>query len=147
MERARWIVVGIDFSEGAIGAIRYSHGLATALGANVAYVHAYEDGPGTPASHDPSPVLKQQIEDLVAHALPATSTLQTDAIVRRGAPWDKLANVATELGAELIVVGADGQRGVANDGFVGSVATRLVATAPRSVVVVRSTTPSKRTAS
>ena len=139
MQRQRWIVVGIDFSEGSLRAFKYSHGLAIALGAKVACVHAYEDGPDTPASHDPAPALRKQMEDHIAHALPTTATLQVDAIVRRGPPWAKLVNVATELGAELIVVGADGLRGVCRDGFIGSVASRLVTTSPRSVVVVRST--------
>jgi nucleotide-binding universal stress UspA family protein len=57
---------------------------------------------------------------------------------RRGPPWEKLANVATELGADIIVVGADGQRGVASHGFLGTVAGRLVTTSHRSVVVVPS---------
>jgi nucleotide-binding universal stress UspA family protein len=138
MERARWIVVGIDFSDGALHALKCSLRLATAMGANVACVHAYEDGPSTPASHDPAPALRKRIDELVAQSLPRSCKLRLDSIVRRGPPWQKLANVATELGAELIVVGADGQGGVSYDGFLGTVTTRLVSTSPRSVVVVRS---------
>ncbi|MBX3220628.1 MAG: universal stress protein [Labilithrix sp.] len=137
MELNRWIVVGMDFSDGAMRALRCTQRLARAMGANVACVHAYEDGPSTPASHDPAPALRKQIEDVVAQSLPPSCELRVDPIVRRGPPWEKLANVATELGAELIVVGADGQRGASNDGFLGTVASRLVSKSPRSVVVVR----------
>jgi nucleotide-binding universal stress UspA family protein len=135
--RTRWIVVGMDFSDGAMRALEYTQGLASEIGANVACVHAYEDDPSTPASHDPAPALRRQIEELVAQSLPPSCKLRVESIVRRGPPWEKLANVATELGAELIVVGADGQRGVSNDGFIGTVASRLVSKSPRSVVVVR----------
>jgi nucleotide-binding universal stress UspA family protein len=135
--RTRWIVVGMDFSDGAMRALECTQGLACAIGANVACVHAYEDDPSTPASHDPAPALRRQIEEFVAQSLPPCK-LRVDSIVRRGPPWEKLANVATELGAELIVVGADGQRGVSKDGFIGTVASRLVSKSPRSVVVVRS---------
>jgi len=56
---------------------------------------------------------------------------------RRGAPWDKPVNAASELGATLIVVGAHGQRGPMRNALIGSVATRVVATSMQSVLVVR----------
>lgn len=138
MERNRWIVVGMDFSDGATRALQRALELAALIGADVACVHAYEDPPGTRAFDDPAPALRQQIEDVIAQSLLHPCKVHIDAIIRRGPPWDKLANVATELGAELIVVGADGQRGAANDGFLGTVASRLVSTSPRSVLVVPS---------
>lgn len=136
MERNRWIVVGMDFSDGAIRALEYALEHARTVGASVACVHAYEDAPGTPAFHDPAPAIREQLAQVIALRVPSQYEVRVDPIVRRGAPWEKLANVAMELGAELIVVGADGQRGTSCDGFLGSVATRLVTTSSRSVVVV-----------
>jgi nucleotide-binding universal stress UspA family protein len=138
MERNRWIVVGMDFSDGALRALEYAVEHANTVGASVACVHAYEDAPGTPAFHDPAPALRGQLEEAIALRMPSHCRVRVDPIVRRGAPWEKLTNVATELGADLIVVGADGQRGAAGRGFLGSVANRVVTTSPRSVVVVRS---------
>lgn len=140
MERNRWIVVGMDFSDGAMRALEYALDHANAVGANIACVHAYEDGPGTPAFHDPAPAIREQLAEVIARCAPSMPQVRIDPIVRRGAPWDKLANVATELGADVIVVGADGQRGAAGGGFLGTVANRLVTSSPRSVVVV----PSRR---
>jgi nucleotide-binding universal stress UspA family protein len=136
MKQTRWIVVGTDFSDGAARALECALSLATAMGAHVACVHAYEDGPGTPAFHDPAPTIRAQIERIAMPRAPSARGVRVVAIVRRGAPWEKLVNVATELGAELIVVGADGQRGASGGGFLGTVAIRLVTTSPRSVVVV-----------
>jgi nucleotide-binding universal stress UspA family protein len=141
MERNRWIVVGMDFSDGALRALDHALEHAGVMGASVACVHAYEDAPGTPAFHDPAPELRKQLEEVIALRTPARCTVRVDPIVRRGAPWEKLANVATELGADLIFVGAHGQRGTWNDRFLGTVAHRLASTSPRSVVVVPSRTP------
>jgi nucleotide-binding universal stress UspA family protein len=136
MERTRWIVVGMDFSDGAARAFDCALKLATDVGASVACVHAYEDAAGTPAFHDPAPAIRTQLEEIIARRAPCYGSIRVDPVVRRGAPWDKLTNVATELGADLIVVGADGQRGVANERFLGSVTSRLATTSSRSVVVV-----------
>jgi nucleotide-binding universal stress UspA family protein len=136
MERSRWIVVGMDFSDGSIRALEYALEQAKAVGASVACVHAYEDAPGTPAFDDPAPAIRQQLEELIALRTPIGCNVRIDSVVRRGPPWEKLVNVATELGADIIVVGADGQRGAARLGLLGTVANRLVTTSPRSVVVV-----------
>ena len=141
MESRRAIVVGTDFSEGAARALAYAGELAGAFGARIACVHVYEDAPDTPAFHDPAPALRKQIEDFIARSLPSAYELHVDAIVRRGAPWEKLANVATEIGAELIVIGAEGERGVAHRGFVGTVVSRLLSSSPRSVLVVVRSSP------
>jgi nucleotide-binding universal stress UspA family protein len=134
----RWIVVGMDFSEGAVRALKYALEQAEGVGASVACVHAFEDAPWTPASDDPAPAIRQQLEELIALHTPSACTVHIDPVVRRGPPWEKLANVATELGADIIVVGADGQRGASSQGFLGTVASRLATTSVRSVVVVPS---------
>ena len=138
MERNRWIVVGTDFSEGATLALKCAVRLAGEMGASVACVHAYEDAAGTPASHDPTPELRKQIEEAISLCESGNHKVHIEPVVRRGAPWDKLVNVATELGAELIVVGADGQRGASHARFLGTVANRLASISSRSVVVVPS---------
>jgi nucleotide-binding universal stress UspA family protein len=142
MGPSRWIVVGIDFSEGATRALKYAVNLAGEIGASVACVHAYEDPADTPASHDPAPELRKQIEEAISFCGSRGHTVHVEPVVRRGAPWDKLVNVATELGAELIVVGADGKRGASHGRFLGTVANRLTTTSSRSVVVVPPPPPS-----
>ncbi|HXN32207.1 MAG TPA: universal stress protein, partial [Polyangiaceae bacterium] len=121
----RPIVVGIDFSDGSIRALEFATEHARTVGANVVCVHAYEDAPETPPFHDPAQAFREQLNEVIALRRPPWSSLRVDPIVRRGAPWEKLANVAMELGAELIVVGVDGQRGASREGFLGTVAYRL----------------------
>jgi nucleotide-binding universal stress UspA family protein len=143
IEQTRWIVVGMDFSDGALRALEYALEQANALGASVACVHAYEDAPGTPASEDPAARIRQQLDEVTLLRAPTPRSVRIDSVVRRGPPWEKLANVATELGADMIVIGADGQRGAASQGFLGTVTSRLVTTSRRSVVVVPSRLPER----
>ena len=141
MERARWIVVGTDFSDGAQRALEHAVRLAHSSGARVAVVHAYEDGAET--SHpleDRTAVLRTQLEDVVAGTGARRDGVHVEHFLRRGAPWEKLLNVAVEVGADLIVVGATGQRGVASVGAaLGSVAYRVIASSTRSVLISRAT--------
>ncbi len=66
------------------------------------------------------------------------SGVAVETFVRRGAPWEKLLNVAVEVGADLIVVGATGQRGRSSAAnLLGSVAYRVVASSTRSVLISR----------
>jgi nucleotide-binding universal stress UspA family protein len=139
MERARWIVVGTDFSDGAQRALEHAVRLAHGSGARVAVVHAYEDGAETSrALEDRTPVLRTQLEDAVARISARRDGVHVEHFLRRGAPWEKLLNVAVEVGADLIVVGATGRRGVASVGAVlGSVAYRVIASSTRSVLISR----------
>jgi nucleotide-binding universal stress UspA family protein len=138
IQTERWIVVGTDFSSGAELALQQALTLAAESNASIALVHAYEDTPGTLASNDqPSTALHSRLEEAVRRSGAKERGIRVDCLVRRGAPWDKVVNVASELGAMLIVVGAHGQRGPMGSSLVGSVATRVVATSSRSVVVVR----------
>ncbi len=136
MQRRKWIVVGTDFSSGAARAVERAVELASETGASVACVHAYEDPPGTPLLNDPSAAMMADLEQSVAAARRRYPTVPVECFVRRGPAWDKLSNVAGELGAELIVVGASGQHGRAHPSFLGSVTTRVASTSHRPVMVV-----------
>src|SRR5882762_1156500 len=113
MDRDRWIVVGRDFSDGAQRALEHAIRLARSSGARVAVVHAYEDtAEATRAMEDRAPLLTTQLQEAVAGTNASRHGVHVESFLRRGAPWEKLQNVAVEVGADLIVVGATGQRGV-----------------------------------
>jgi nucleotide-binding universal stress UspA family protein len=139
MERARWIVVGTDFSDGAQRALEHAVLLARNSRARVAVVHAYEDTAETArAMETRAPLLTTQLQDAVAGTNASRHGVHVESFLRRGAPWEKLQNVAVEVGADLIVVGATGQRGVDAVGVIlGSVVFRVVASSTRSVLISR----------
>ena len=129
MASERWIVVGTDFSDGARDAFKCALDLAQDSHLNVALVHAYEDVPS--ASADPTSKLLEQLAQEIAASGATRRGINVEPFVRRGPPWHKILNVATEQGAELIVVGRGGQRG----SFLGSVSSRVLALSTRCVLV------------
>jgi nucleotide-binding universal stress UspA family protein len=136
MASERWIVVGTDFSDGARDALKRALDLAQDSRLNVALVHAYEDEPD--AFADPTPKLLKQLAQEIAASGATRRGINVEPFVRRGPPWDKILNVATEQGAEIIVVGRCGQRGTILGVSLGTVASRVLALATRCVLVAPS---------
>jgi nucleotide-binding universal stress UspA family protein len=138
MAGERWLVVGFDFSEGSQDALARALRMAEDSGARVALVHAYEEAPGANAAEDAAPRLLAQLGQEIAASGAAQRGVHVEPCVRRGAPWDKILNVATEYGAEVVIIGSSGQR-EAIPGFpLGSVASRVLALSRRCVLVARS---------
>jgi nucleotide-binding universal stress UspA family protein len=136
MESRRWIVVGTDFSPAADRAVERAAELATALGTSLAVLHACEDPAGAALDSDPTTVVKARLAEAGSPLRARFPSLQIDHFVRRGAPWEKLLNLACDLGAEMIVVGASGESSRTSPSFLGRVVTRIAATSNRSVLVV-----------
>jgi len=135
MSSVRRIVVGTDFSEGAEQALLRAVALAADWGASVVLAHAYEDQSAQPRS-DRQDSLRAHLDALAARSGAAERGVEVETVLRRGAPWEKLLNLAADSGADLIVVGSRGQRGELRGGLLGSVTTRLVAMSCRAVLVV-----------
>jgi len=137
MASERWIVVGTDFSDGARDALERALRMAEDSGARVALVHAYEEAPGASAAGDPTLALLAELGNEVVASGATRRGVHVEPLVRRGPPWDKVLNVVTEYGAELVVVGSSGQRGAPRGFPLGSVASRVLALSTRCVLVAR----------
>jgi len=136
MNGARWFVVGIDFSRAAERALERAAELACQTGANLACVHAYVDPPNAPLESDQSATLCSLLDGATRFVCSRFPELTVRCFVRRGAPWEKLVNVAWELGAELIVVGASGENARLEPRFLGTVTARVAVLSERAVLVV-----------
>jgi nucleotide-binding universal stress UspA family protein len=68
--------------------------------------------------------------------------IQTDQVIRRGIPHREIADLARERGVDLIAIGLVGHHGPQRT-HIGSVATRVIESAPCPVIVVRHT-PNRR---
>ncbi len=62
--------------------------------------------------------------------------VSAECVMRRGVPYQEIADVARELGVDLIVIGQVGSRGSQNI-RIGSVAERVIEHAPCPVLVVK----------
>jgi nucleotide-binding universal stress UspA family protein len=73
--------------------------------------------------------------------LARTRGLQASQVILRGIPHREIADLARERSVDLIVIGKVGRHG-AQRIHIGSVAERVIASAPCPVMVVRHTPPS-----
>jgi len=142
----RRILVAIDFSESAALALEWARTLARACSAEVVLLHVVDLGatwvPLSGPAVFPAPVpaeVAKEVEQLARASLDALAPGApeiTQRIVRAGHPREAIAAAAREAGADLIVVGSHGRRGVSQL-FMGSVAEHVVRHAPVPVLVVR----------
>ena len=128
--------MGVDFSPASDRALDRAADLAAELGASLAVVHAYEDPPGGLLEGEQAPLVQARLEESAAPLRTRYPSLRVDCMLRRGAAWDKLVNVACDLGAEMIVVGAGGEYSSGGPRFLGRVVPRVVATSNRSILVI-----------
>jgi nucleotide-binding universal stress UspA family protein len=143
------ILVPTDFSTHADAALRYAIALATPLGATVGLLHVIEDplAAGMWASELYSAEIaglqinlaKDAEERLSRTVAEIASSVVTDREVRTGRAAATITEAAAESKADLIVMGTAGRTGLAHV-LMGSVAERVVRTAPCPVLTVRAAT-------
>jgi nucleotide-binding universal stress UspA family protein len=144
MSSIRKILVPTDFGPASEAALGQAVDLALALGAELTLLHVYESPvsfayPGAPSIplDDISSSLRESAEKGV-RALVARTTervAKVTGLVRQGSAWRNINDVAHEIGADLIVIGTHGRRGVPR-ALIGSVAEKLVRTSHVPVLTV-----------
>ena len=147
MKAIRNILVGTDFSTASRAAFRHALDLASANEAALWIAHvAVPPVPALPRGiraaaflrrHGPVAIradAQRRLRPLLNRARKAG--VRARALTLVGAPDDALNRAARRHRADLIVVGTHGRTGLARF-FVGSVASRVVATAPCPVITIR----------
>ena len=131
------VLVGIDFSEGAMGAVREARWLARRTGLSLQALHVAGSG----ASWRP--------DRLTRVWMGAASVELSTLLVRRGLAWVEIVRHAKEVSAAMIVLGSYGASGVQSV-TLGSTASRVALRAPCPVLFVaqwRERMPSEETQS
>jgi nucleotide-binding universal stress UspA family protein len=143
------IVVGTDGSETATQAVRQAVDLASAVGAKLELVSAYEPVPSQRLNEE----RRQAPEDLqwaispredvdatleAAVAVAREASVPVEVYPRQGDPADAILDVAEEQEADLIIVGNKGMTG-AKRFLLGSVPNKVSHHAPCSVLIIRTT--------
>ena len=144
MSQVTRILVPTDFSAASDLATDYAIDMAFRYGASIHFVYVFEDLylAGFPDGYvDLSGVRKQQEEDaqtrlavLLGKCAAARLDVSTDILT--GHPAAMIVAEASTTGADIIVMGTHGRTGFAHM-FLGSVAERVVRTAPCPVLTVR----------
>lgn len=146
--RARKAVVGIDGSRASIDALEWAVRDAEAGDTALYAVMSWRAEPSMyvapGANNDWVPMTSTEYEDACQRAVdeiinahvPPGLKAQTSAVVREGAAARVLVNEATELDADVLVVGSRGL-GAMSGLMLGSVSDYCIRNAPCPVVVVR----------
>lgn len=140
------IVIGLDGSAYGEKALEHAKRLAQAMGdCMLVLTYVIEWSPYS--FHTPEELAErhrrreQEIGQAQAHVLDAPASraeaegFRVDTVVRHGDPAELLDAIARERGADLIVVGRTGERGLRQRIF-GGVSGKLVATATVPVTIV-----------
>jgi nucleotide-binding universal stress UspA family protein len=145
----RSIVVGTDGSETARKAVAAAVDLASAVGATLDIVSAYEpvssqrlreESRQAPEDTQWTINPREDVEATLEHAKESAGNGGVDVttFAREGDPADAILDVAEERGADLIVVGNKGMTG-AKRFLLGSVPNKVSHHAPCSVLIIRTT--------
>lgn len=141
------ILVATDFSEPSDAALTYGRALARTFGATLHVVHVVGSVPtvvyGAEAYAASMPGLQQEIEDGARKHL-ADLLVDNDrrplpvrpVVITSNAPAQAIVDYAARKRIDLIVTGTQGRGGVAHL-LMGSVAERVVRSAPCPVLTVR----------
>jgi nucleotide-binding universal stress UspA family protein len=140
------IVCGVDGSADSEAALGVAAELAEGLGARLVLAHVTEHVPAYTAvgpmvaMSRPAPVpvtesLHEAGARLVAEMADSASLEEAEQRVVSGIPAERLADLADEEAADLIVVGSRG-RGAFKAAFLGSVSSDLIGVARCPVLVV-----------
>ena len=140
------VLVATDFGPASDAALIYARDLARTFEAQLHVLHVADNARATPAAafypdtfHD----VQTQLEESARHRLGRLLTMDDRSVsraivaVRRSSvPADAIVAYAKEQRVGLIVVGTHGRRAVSHL-LLGSVAERVVRTAPCPVLVAR----------
>lgn len=143
----RTILVPIDFSPSSARALDTAAGLAERLGAKLVLLHAYHiDIPLTSYAMAGGPVIPKGFYDQIRE----NATTKVAELAEQARKWGvevtglavsepasiAIVEQAEQLGADLIVMGTRGNTGLKHV-FLGSVAERVLRTAPCPVLTIR----------
>lgn len=137
------VLAPIDFSDTSREALGFAVELARAFDAALTLLHVWQipaavalEAPTlaadvvTPIEEAAAAQLEEELARVVRDVPRATGVL------RSGAAWERIVDVAEEKKADLVVLGTHGRTGVRR-ALLGSVAEKVVRTCPVPVLTVR----------
>jgi nucleotide-binding universal stress UspA family protein len=144
MIELKTILVPTDFSECSEAAVKYGAALAQTFGATLHLLNVVQDPYSLPWSADgfAAPVgdmladWEAQAKGRLAESVPGTAAANAVVTTRIGSPYTEIVRYAAQNRIDLIVLGTHG-RGPLGHILLGSVAERVVRTAPCPVLTVR----------
>ncbi len=144
MKHFHRILMATDFTAASDPALDEAIEMAKGNGTELLIAHAYQSPVMLPEQTVSPETYEQWDRDLRTDVLqrlqPLLEKARQEGIMSRGlvlsgAPHEAIAEAAKESDADLIVMGTHGRKGVSRF-FIGSVASRVISTAPCPVMTV-----------
>ncbi len=144
MIKLKTILVPTDFSECSAAAVKYGYALAEAFDATLHLLNVVQDPYTMPWATEgfAAPIgdlladWEAQAKQRLAASVPMAAAAKTVVQTQVGSPHPEIVRYAAQHGIDLIVLGTHG-RGPLGHMLLGSVAERVVRTAPCPVLTVR----------
>jgi nucleotide-binding universal stress UspA family protein len=141
------MLVPFDFSPDAEQALAYAIELAQTLQARLTLLHVRDTMSWGVAQAEAMipPSVWQQLETSLAEGMEEPlarvhkAGLQGETAIAEGVPFQTIIDTARDKGVDLIIMGTRGRTGLTH-GLMGSVAEKVVRSAPCPVLVTRGTT-------
>jgi nucleotide-binding universal stress UspA family protein len=132
------ILIPTDFSETSDAALHYAVGMAQAFGAQLYLLHVPGETGENFEANFPVGRFETAARERLATLLSQEDIdrLRPEYALRIGTPADEIGRYADARDVDLIIMGTHGRTGVAHL-LMGSVAERVVRTAPCPVLLVR----------
>jgi nucleotide-binding universal stress UspA family protein len=145
----RRIVVAADGSPASLRGLEQATDLALRLGAKVVVVHIRHvpaaamigSSVSAPSMFESLDELESEVRQQAARIL-KSSGAAWDFVVRSGSAGEEIVKVASEVGADIVVVGSNRHSSLHNL-VLGSTAAYLTAHSPVPVLVMRSVAPAE----
>jgi universal stress protein A len=146
MKSFQRILFATDFSRASERALEAAFELAKENGAELLVAHAYQLPAMLPTDISVSPAIydeldtslregvRKRLETIVEEA--HEQGINARPLILSGSPYDAIADAAREDKADLLVLGTHGRTGAPRF-LLGSVASRVISTAPCPVMTVR----------
>ena len=132
-DRFKKILVATDFSQNAANALNWAVAVAKAHESSIELVHAIET-----LAMESVPL---ELQDAVTRSLSVlVGNVQKEGVeassrFEKGKAWEVVEDTTRAIGADLIVVGTHGRRGISH-ALLGSVAEKIVRTASCPVLTI-----------
>lgn len=134
------IVVGIDFSKGAMNALKYAIMLANRIEANITMVWVDKPTPSDSIFDNAAGAYRKEVhkrfEDIIKKHGKELTKGSLGFKIRAGKVFEEIANQAKYLDAKYVIAGTHGISGF-EEMWIGSNANRVVAASPCPVITLR----------
>ena len=138
------ILVATDFTPASEPALAEAIEMAKGDGAELLIAHAYQPPNAPQAESIATGVYDEWVQNLrdrvEARLEPLVEKakkegVKAEALILSGTPYEAITEAAEDKGADLVILGTHGRKGVSKF-FLGSVASRVISSAPCPVLTV-----------